>query len=142
MKLKYQTVGAIDNDGRLKCYKQEMNDFFMQHKGERVVIKLEVLGDEPSASLKAYYYKVVVPAFVQALWERGTRKTQEDVEYMLRTFSPIMIAETFEKDGNVNRRVKRISEVTHEELCEHIETLKQFAAEDFGIYIEDPRTLK
>lgn len=142
MKQKYQTIGAIDNEGHLKCYKQEMNEFFRQHKGKKIVIKFEVLGDEPSASLKAYYYKVVVQAFVQALWERGTRKTQEDVEYMLRTLSPIMIAETFENDGNVNRRVKRISEITHEELCEHIETLKQFAAEDFGIYIEDPRTLE
>lgn len=142
MKQKYQTIGAIDNDGHLKCYKQEMNDFFQQHKGEKVVIKFEVLGDEPSASLKAYYYKVVVPAFVQALWERGTRKTQEDVEYMLRTFSPVMIAEEFDKYGNVNRRVRRISEVTHEELCEHVETLKQIAAEEFGLYIEDPRALK
>lgn len=142
MKQRYQTVGAIDNDGHLKCYKQEMNGFFRQHKGEKVVIKFEVLGNEPSASLKAYYYKVVVPTFVQALWERGTRRTQEDVEYMLRTLSPIMISETFDKDGNVNIRVKRISEVTSEELCEHIETLKQFAAEEFGIYIEDPRTLK
>lgn len=142
MKQKYQTVGAIDNDGHLKCYKQEMNDFFRQHKGEKVVIKFEVLGDEPSASLKAYYYKVVVPAFVQALWERGTRKTQEDVEYMLRTFSPIMMAEEFDKYGSVSTRIRKITEVTHEELCEHIETIKQFAAEDFGIYIEDPRTLK
>lgn len=142
MKQKFQTIGAIDNEGHLKCYKQEMNDFFRQHKGSKVVIKFEVLGGEPNVSLKAYYYKVIVPSFVQALWERGTRKTQEDVEYMLRTLSPIMIAENFDNDGSVNRRVKRISEVTSEEFCEHIETLKQFAAEDFGIYIEDPRALK
>lgn len=142
MKQKYQTIGAIDKDGCLKCYKQEINDFFRQHKGTKVVIKFEVLDDEPSASLKAYYYKVVVPTFVQAFWERGTRKTQEDVEYLLRTYSPIMIEEEFDKYGNVNRRIRRISEVTHEELCEHIETLKQIAAEELGVYIEDPRMLK
>lgn len=142
MKQTYQTLGAVDHKGALKVYRAELDEFLNNHKGKRIILRVEVLGDEPSTSLKAYYYKVVVQAFVQALWESGTRKTCENVEYTLRTFSPIMLEETFDKDGRVHRRVKRIEDLTSEELCEHIETLKQIAAEDFGIYIEDPRTLK
>ena len=56
--------------------------------------------------------------------------------------SPIMYEQNADLDtGKYNTRIKSVAELSNAELVEHIETLKQIAAEDFSIYIEDPNLI-
>ena len=92
--------------------------------------------------MKAYYYNYVVPTFKHAIWEAGERLTDEQTERRLREFSPIMYEQTpDETTGKYETRLREISELSNAELIEHIETLKQIAAEEYNTFIDDPRTL-
>ena len=135
-------TGTINNDGRLLMYMGEINDFCRQHKGERVVVRFEAVPMGTSQALRGYYYNYVVPTFRRAMWESGERKTEEDAERFLREISPVAIECTPDtKTGRYTRKLREITEMSNAELIEHIETLKQIGAEEYNIYIEDPRTL-
>lgn len=135
-------TGTINNEGRLLMYMGEINDFCRQHKGERVVVRFEAVPIGTSQALRGYYYNYVVPTFRRAIWESGERKTEEDAERFLREISPIAIECTPDtKTGRYTRKLREITEMSNAELVEHIETLKQIGAEEYNIYIEDPRTL-
>lgn len=136
------STGTINNEGRLLMYMGEINDFCRQHKGERVVVRFEAMPMRTSQALRGYYYNYVVPTFRRAIWESGERKTEEDAERFLREISPVAIECTPDVEtGRYTRKLREITEMSNAELIEHIETLKQIGAEEYNIYIEDPRTL-
>lgn len=135
-------TGTITNNGSLKMYMEEVNNFFSQNKGMRVIARFIVCKPESSEALKGYYYHCVVPTFQQAIWESGDRKTEEQTELFLRELSPIMHTERVNEDtGEYTHDLKNIKELSNAQLSEHIETLKQIAAEEYNTYIEDPRIL-
>ena len=120
----------------------ELNEFFAMHKGCRVVARFEVAPVGSSAALKGYYYNYIVPTMREAFIQTGERLTEEQTERRLRTLSPVMWGEVANPDTGVyETRLRDIAEVDKSELVEHIETLKQFAAENLNVYIEDPRTI-
>ena len=135
-------TGTINNNGGLAMYMGELNDFFKGWKGSRIIARFVVASPGSSAVLKAYYYNYVVPTFKHAIWEAGERLTDEQTERRLREFSPIMYDQTpDETTGRYDTRLREISELSNAELIEHIETLKQIAAEEYNTFIDDPRTL-
>ena len=70
------------------------------------------------------------------------RLTEEQTERRLREFSPIMYVERVnEETGKYSHELRTVAELSNAELIEHIETLKQIAAEEYNTYIDDPRTL-
>lgn len=135
-------TGTINNDGRLVMFMGELNEFFARYKGCRVVARFEVAPAGSSAALRGYYYNYLVPTMREAFWETGERLTEEQTERRLRTLSPVMWGEAVDPDTGIYTTCLRdIHEVDKSELVEHIETLKQFAAENLNVYIEDPRTI-
>ena len=68
--------------------------------------------------------------------------TEEDMEKRLRQMSPIMQIEEVDENGKYLRILRSVSDLDNSELIEHIETLKQIAAEDFSLYIEDPKYIQ
>lgn len=135
-------TGMINNNGGLVMYMGELNQFFAMHKGNRVIARFIVASPGSSAALKAYYFNYVVPTFKAAIWESGERLTEEQIEKRLRELSPIMydqIADT--ETGQYETRLKVINELSNAELIEHIEHLKQLAAEEYNTYIDDPKTI-
>lgn len=135
-------TGKINKDGALLMYMGEINDFFKQWKGARVIARFEVASAGSSEALRGYYYNYVVPTFRQAIWESGERMTEEDAERFLRDISPVAIECTInEETGRYTRNLKEITGMSNAELIEHIETLKQIGAEEYNIYIEDPHIL-
>ncbi len=138
--MKHQSIigkGHITDKGELKMFMGDLKQFFSEWKGSKVIATFEIIPDEQSEALKAYYYKYVVPTMRQAIWDTGTRLTNEDCDYYLRYMSPIMRIE--EHNGDKWRYdVLDIKDVSNAELIEHIEFIKQMAAEDYGVYIEDP----
>lgn len=133
-------TGTINNNGGLVMYMGEVNDFFRQHKGSRIIARFIVSKPGSSEALKGYYFNYVVPTFKQAIWESGERKTEEQTELFLRELSPIIYEQTPNiETGKYETRLRSISELSNAELVEHIETLKQIAATEFNCYIDDPR---
>lgn len=123
-------------------YMGELNEFLSQHKGERVILSVSVYPKGTTPAIRGYYFKCVVPAMKRAMWEAGERMTNEDAECRLRELSPIMYEEAIdETTGKYISRLRNVYEISNAEFVEHIETIKQLAAEEYGIYIEDPTTL-
>lgn len=135
-------TGMINNNGGLAMYMGELNQFFAMHKGNRVIARFIVASPGSSAALKAYYFNYVVPTFKAAIWESGERLTEEQTEKRLRELSPIMYDQIADPEtGQYETRLKVINELSNAELIEHIEHLKQLAAEEYNTYIEDPKTI-
>lgn len=133
--------GSINQKGGLVMYMTELNDFLKDHKGCKVVATFTVLKKEASFALKGYYFNYVVPTFKTAIWQSGERKTEQQTEYFLREISPIMYKEVVNVEtGKYNNELREINELSNPELIEHIETLKQIAAEEYGVFIDDPKT--
>lgn len=143
MKPREKTVtGIIDGDGKLRMFMGELNQFFAMHKGCRVVARFTVAPRRSSEALRGYYYNCVVPTFKQAIWDTGERLTEEQTERRLRELSPVMYEQTPDiNTGKYETRLRTIAELSNAELIEHIEYLKQVAAEDYSTYIDDPRTI-
>lgn len=139
MSKKIQT-GTINENGDLVMYMEELKDFFKKNKNSKVIAEFTVLKKKASEALKGYYFLSVVPQFKKAIWLSGDRKTQEQTDEFLRTLSPIMYEEFVDTStGKWQNRLKEINELSNPELVEFIEHLKQLGAENYGIYIEDPK---
>ena len=83
-----------------------------------------------------------MPSVRQALAEIGERKTEQDTETFLRQNSPVMQVEKIDQiSGKYFSELRQINDCSNAELIEHIDTIKQFAAENLNIYIEDPKIL-
>jgi NurA-like 5'-3' nuclease len=139
---KIAVTGTIDNNGNLRMYMDELKQFFRMHKGCRVIAKFMVESLGSSEALKGYYYNCVVPSFQEGMWDAGERLTEEDAEIKMRELSPIMLEQEFnEETGKYTTRLREISELSNAELVEYIDHLKQIAAEEYSIYIEDPQSI-
>src|SRR5699024_9294449 len=125
--------GDIGNDGKLRMYVEELNQFFAMHKGSRVIARFSVVSSGSSEALEGYYFNYVVPTSKHAIWEAGERLTEEQAERRLREFSPIMYVERVnEETGKYSHELRTVAELSNAELIEHIETLKQIAAEHYN----------
>lgn len=141
-KRKISVTGTIDNNGNLRMYMDELKQFFKMHKGCRVIAKFMIESQGSSEALKGYYYNCVVPSFQEGMWDAGERLTEEDAEIKMRELSPIMLEQEFdEKTGKCTTRLREISELSNAELVEYIDHLKQIAAEEYSIYIENPQSI-
>jgi NurA-like 5'-3' nuclease len=141
-KRKITVTGTIDNNGNLRMYMDELKQFFKMHKGCRIIAKFMIESQGSSEALKGYYYNCVVPSFQEGMWDAGERLTEEDAEIKMRELSPIMLEQEFnEETGKYTTRLREISELSNAELVEYIDHLKQIAAEEYSIYIEDPQSI-
>ena len=60
-------TGTINQSGGLAMYMGELNEFFKQHKGSRVIARFVVASPGSSAALKGYYFNYVVTKFKAAI---------------------------------------------------------------------------
>lgn len=139
MKAREKSVFAkINDDGKLMT-PPDLREFLTMWKNNRVVVRFEILPDTPSEALKGYYFNYVVPTMKTALWESGERKNEQQTENWLREMSPI--THHCEWRGFWDVTIKEIAELSNAELSEHIEHIRQMAAEEFSVYIEEPQTI-
>lgn len=120
----------------------EVNEFLKLHKGERVTVRFIVAPKGSSEALKGYYFNYVVPTVRRALYETGERLTEVQTEKFLREQSPVMCVAKFDTStSKYTTHIKEIAEIGNAELIEHIEFIKQFAAEELNTFIENPKTI-
>lgn len=142
MKRKEITVtGAITCNGSLKMYMGELNEFFKDHKGSKVIARFTVVGKSPSEAMKGYYFNYIVPEIRNARWTvGGERTTEKETELFLRQLSPVTIEQIPNiETGQYETNIREIRDLSTAEMSEHMEFIKQMAAEEYGVYIEDPK---
>ena len=129
--------GIITDNGQLRLPMDRLNAFFAANKGKRVVVRFEADTPGSTALQQAYYYNYVVPTIKAALYEKGERFTESGVDRWIINNYPLS-KDLFTEDGNPKVVGKQL---TISEMFDLLEWLKQFAAENLYVYIEDPRTL-
>ena len=130
---KISESGMIGTDGRLRMPMDRLNAFFAKHKGERVIVRFEAAAPGSTALQLAYYYNYIVPTICAALYEQGTRKSEEATDLWLRQ----QCASCYNDYGGL----LEARQISKPDFSDFIEWLKQFAAENLYVYIEDPKTL-
>lgn len=136
--------GQTNNIGKfLMSNKQEMAKFFKQWKSRFFIITIELSKTEQtSLPLISYYFKKVVPDMQQGFYNQGHRYTQKKVDEELRKLSPITTKEKYNFDsGKWEQDIRDLRDLDNQELVFFIEHLKEIAAIEFGVYIDDPTTL-
>lgn len=130
---KISESGVITVSGQLRMPMDRLNAFFQKHKGERVVVKFEAAVPGSSEAQLAYYYNYIIPTVQMALYETGERKTEKQVDLWLR-----------QKCGSCYNDYGGLLEarqMSKNDFSDFLEWLKQFAAENLYVYIEDPKTI-
>ena len=130
--------GFIGTDGRLRLPMDRVNAFCAANKGKRVVVRF--YADVPGSSKlqQSYYYNYIVPTIVAALYEQGTRKSEKAVDKWLVQEYP---GEKDERQLGIGTECTEARELDQIQMSDFLEWLKQYAAENLDVYIEDPRTL-
>lgn len=111
-----------------------LNAFFKENAGKRVIVRFETAMPGSTTAQLAYYYGYVVPCIVQALHEQGTRISEEKADKWILEQYP----GGFYYDGNKQVTARQL---TSNQMSELLEWLKEFAAENLFVYIEDPKTI-
>lgn len=127
--------GVIDINGQLRLPMDRLNAFFAANKGKRVVVSFEAAEHGSTAAQHAYYYKYVLPTIVDAYRTQGTRMSTHEVDKQLLWLYP---GDFLTIDHIVPTRAEQL-DVT--QMTEFLDWLKQFAAENLNVYIEDPRSI-
>ena len=130
---KISESGVITVSGQLRMPMDRLNAFFAQHKGERVVVKFEAAVPGSSAAQLGYYYNYIIPTIQMALYETGERKTEKQVDLWLRQ----KCGSCYNDDGEL----LEARQMSKNDFSDFLEWLKQFAAENLYVYIEDPKTI-
>lgn len=131
--------GQIDAKGQLRFYVDALKDWARQFRNEKIIITYEVLPKEQSKLLRAYYFNYVVKEFQQAIKENGEHLTFEQTEQRMRESAPMLEVAHYDFGRCLTRyTTKEVDELSNEEFAEYIEFLKEYAAENYNIYIEDP----
>ena len=130
---KISESGIITDNGQLRLPMDRLNAFFAANKGKRVVVRFEAAEPGSSELQLAYYFNYIVPTIQTALWGNGDRRTEKQVDLWLRQ----QCASCYNDYGGL-LEARQISKT---DFSDFIEWLKQFAAENLSVYIEDPRTI-
>ena len=130
---KISESGIITDNGQLRLPMDRLNAFFASNKGKRVVVRFEAAEPGSSELQLAYYFNYIVPTIQTALWDNGDRRTEKQVDLWLRQ----QCASCYNDYGGL----LEARQISKPYFSDFIEWLKQFAAENLYVYIEDPRTL-
>lgn len=130
---KISESGIITDNGQLRLPMDRLNAFFAANKGKRVVVRFEAAAPGSTELQLAYYFNYIVPTIQTALWENGDRRTEKQVDLWLRQ----QCASCYNDYGGL----LEARQISKPDFSDFIEWLKQFAAENLYVYIEDPRTL-
>lgn len=130
---KLSESGIITANGQLRLPMDRLNAFLAANKGKRIVVRFEAAEPGSSELQLAYYFNYIVPTIQTALWENGDRRTEKQVDLWLRQ----QCASCYNDYGGL----LEARQISKPDFSDFIEWLKQFAAENLYVYIEDPRTL-
>ena len=130
--------GMISADGRLLLPMERINAFFAEHKGERLVVRFTADVPGSTNAQQTYYYQYVLPTIRQAFKDLGERKTETQIDRFLVGLYP---GDKSEQQIGLGTDVEEARHFDRGQMSEFLDWLKQYAAENLYVYIEDPKTL-
>lgn len=133
MATKIAEAGMISPDGKLRLPMERLQEFFNAHPGQRVIVRIEAAVPGSSAAQLAYYRQYIVPTVQAALWETGDRRTEGQVDLWLRQ----QCGSCYNEYGGL----LKAEQISQADFSDFIDWIKQFAAENLYVYIEDARTI-
>lgn len=128
----------IGTDGRLRLPMDRINAFCAANKGKRVVVRFEAAEPGSTKLQQAYYYNYIIPTIQAALFEQGTRKSEKATDKFLIEQYP---GDKEESQIGFGVDVTEARNLDRNQMSDFLEWLKQYAAENLSVYIEDPQTL-
>lgn len=123
---KISESGIITADGKMKLPMERIRAFAASHPGQRIVARFEIVTTGTTEAQLGYYFNYVLPTIRTALFEIGERMTEKQVETYLLNLYP---------DGAECETARNFSKT---QMSDYLEWLKQFAAENLSVYIEEP----
>ena len=135
---KISESGIISDDGKLRLPMFRVNAFCLANKGKRVIARIEAAAPGSTELQRAYYYNYVVPTIAAALYKQGTRKSEMAVDKWLVNEYP---GDKEESEIGLGVEVTEARQFNKSQMFDFLEWLKQYAAENLYVYVEDPRTL-
>lgn len=135
---KISESGTIGKDGKLRLPMDRLNAWFASHPGERVTVRFEAAPHHSTAAQTAYFYNYIVPTVANALHEQGTRMSERNVDIWLVSQYP---GDKTEQVLGIGEPITEAREFDKNQMSDFIDWLKQYAAENLNVYIEDARTI-
>lgn len=132
-----------EQGGFMISNKQEMTEYFKDWKSSFFTMKIEVTKTTPlSIPLIVYYKKKVVPDMQRGMLLQGERLTLKEIDEKLRSISPITIKEEYNEESRKwESSVIDLEDLDNQQLVFFIEHIKDIAAQEYGVYIDDPSTI-
>ena len=130
---KISEAGVIGEDGRLRMPMERVNAYFKANKGKRIIVRFEAAEIGSTEAQLAYYFQYIVPTVQAALWETGDRKTERQTDLWLRQ----QCGSCYNDYGGL----LEARQMSKTDFSDFIDWIKQFAAENLYIYIEDAKTI-
>lgn len=121
--------GRVNDNGQLLMPMDRLNAWFKENKGKRIVVRFEASEPGSTDAQQGYYYGYILPTLVDAYLKLGERKRTDLLDNELVLAYP------------GNDEITHARYFTKSQMSDFLEWLKQFAAENLYVYIEDPRTL-
>ena len=130
---KISESGVITNSGILRMPMDRIDQFLSRYPGQRVIMKIEVAEVGSTEAQLAYYFNYIVPTVQEALRETGDLRTEGQVDLWLRQ----QCGSCYNDYGGL----LKARQMSKSDFSDFIDWIKQFAAENLYIYIEDSKTI-
>lgn len=124
--------GIINQQGGLLLPMEQVNDFCRKYPGSRVLLRIEAIGAATSAAQRRYYFGYVVPEIRAALAEQGTILSDEETDEFLRGECALCYREG---------ELMTVGQMPGKTFGYFLEWLKQYAAENLYVFIDDPKDI-
>lgn len=125
--------GVVTAEGKLMLPMDRLGDFFLDHAGERLLVKITAFATASERAL-GYYHGYVIPTIRQALWDKGNRLSEDGVEDFIRK-------QTCYWGRDEHGAPIPVDDMPAEDFYDYLEWLKEWAADELQVYVEDPRTI-
>lgn len=122
--------GIIGEDGKLRCPQDRLGMFYLDHKGERALIKIEAIERHASQAMFRYYFGYVLPTLRQAFARTGRLLTEKQTHAFMW--------ETYPGEHRIEQDIR---ETPRSQVAGFLAWLKWYAAEWLDTYIEDPKSI-
>lgn len=126
---KVNVTGRVYNGKMYIHDKVELAEYCRQNEGERVMVMVETIGNEPSSAFIGLYRGKVLKDIQQGFYNLGDRRSTEYLDAMLRRSWP-MITQNDEGED------KEVEQMNTYELNGFMEFVKQYAAENLGVIVD------
>ncbi len=128
-----------NENGELMIYNKPQFDAFCKENPDRTIIfKAEIVSKKNSARMTAYYYAEVLPKIMKGFQEMGQHHNKASMEQELKKYVTTLHYSVINGE-DINHHEREFNDLDFEEKKQHIAECIQFASEQLGVIIQEPK---